>query len=180
MKKHKYIVMKNKVLLIVWVLLPICSVKAQLPSVVTDVVSYTYYADMIFNGIEQFESIAKQTEMAKKALEKVEKVNSYVKKSRMAIAVGDNFVKMYEEARTTPKLIAKVRITALQVKYKERFVAIYEKAEILADIFSESLKAKKLEGDDFQRLDFLTKMYEQSEEVLKSMQSLNADIYFHT
>ncbi len=157
-----------------------CSMKAQIPTVVTDVASYTYYADLILNGVEQFETISKMTKIAEEAREKVEKVSSYLRKSRMAIAVGNNFTNMYSEAKRTPTLISKVKVTALRVKYQERFVEIFEKADVLADIFAESLKSKKLEGDDFQRLDFLTKMYEQSTDLLKSIRSLNADIYFHT
>lgn len=173
--------MNNRVfLLVAFFVASFCSIKAQIPTVVTDVASYTYYADLILNGVEQFESISKMTKIAEEAREKVEKVSSYLRKSRMAIAVGNNFTNMYSEAKRTPTLISKVKVTALRVKYQERFVEIFEKADVLADIFAESLKSKKLEGDDFQRLDFLTKMYEQSSDLLKSIRSLNADIYFHT
>lgn len=173
--------MNNRVfLLVAFFVASFCSMKAQIPTVVTDVASYTYYADLILNGVEQFESISKMTKIAEEAREKVEKVSSYLRKSRMAIAVGNNFTNMYSEAKRTPTLISKVKVTALRVKYQERFVEIFEKADVLADIFAESLKSKKLEGDDFQRLDFLTKMYEQSSDLLKSIRSLNADIYFHT
>ena len=173
--------MNNRVfLLVAFFAASFCSVEAQIPTVVTDVASYTYYADLILNGVEQFETISKMTKIAEEAREKVEKVSSYLRKSRMAIAVGNNFTNMYSEAKRTPTLISKVKVTALRVKYQERFVEIFEKADVLADIFAESLKSKKLEGDDFQRLDFLTKMYEQSTDLLKSIRSLNADIYFHT
>lgn len=173
--------MNNRVfLLVAFFVVSFCNIKAQIPTVVTDVASYTYYADLILNGVEQFESISKMTKIAEEAREKVEKVSSYLRKSRMAIAVGNNFTNMYSEAKRTPTLISKVKVTALRVKYQERFVEIFEKADVLADIFAESLKSKKLEGDDFQRLDFLTKMYEQSSDLLKSIRSLNADIYFHT
>lgn len=173
--------MNNRVfLLVAFFTASFCSMKAQIPTVVTDVASYTYYADLILNGVEQFETISKMTKIAEEAREKVEKVSSYLRKSRMAIAVGNNFTNMYSEAKRTPTLISKVKVTALRVKYQERFVEIFEKADVLADIFAESLKSKKLEGDDFQRLDFLTKMYEQSTDLLKSIRSLNADIYFHT
>lgn len=173
--------MNNRVfLLVAFLITSFCSLRAQIPTVVTDVASYTYYADLILNGVEQFESITKMTKIAEEARDKVEKVSSVLRKSRMAIAVGNNFTNMYNEAKRTPVLIGKIKVTALKVRYQERFVEIFEKADVLADIFAESLKSKKLEGDDFQRLDFLTKMYEQSSDLLQSIRSLNADIYFHT
>ena len=87
--------MNNRVfLLVAFFVASFCSMKAQIPTVVTDVASYTYYADLILNGVEQFESISKMTKIAEEAREKVEKVSSYLRKSRMAIAVGNNFTNM--------------------------------------------------------------------------------------
>lgn len=151
---------------------------AQIASVVTDLGSYSYYADMILTGLEQFEKVNETLKIAKETQKMYKEVSSAIKDAQATIEIGKNFKEIYELSSGMPKVIASIDSKELRKKFGDKFERIHKRCEILADLFNVTLRKGALQADDASRLNFIYQVYEKSEELKDELASLKSEIYF--
>lgn len=169
---------KLNLIFILSALFAFTKINAQMPSVVTDLGSYTYYADMIVTGLEQFEKVSETLEIAKETQKMYKEVSNAVKSARVTTEVANNFKEIYNLSSGMPKIIANIQNKELRKTFGDKFEKIHKKCEILADLFNTTLRKDGLQGDDTSRLQFIYQVYEKSEELKEGLTSLKAEIYF--
>lgn len=172
--------MKKIIILFSLVFLPkITPIYAQFGvSVVSDPGSYSYYADMILTGLDQFEKAGETLKETKKAYELYTKVNGKLKNIKLITELGQNFIRTKELIASCPKAISGINNKQIRKKFGDKFERIYKRSEALAEIFNLTVKEGALKGSDSDRMEILFNINEKLEETYLELKSLKSEIYF--
>ena len=147
-------------------------------SVVTDPGSYSYYADMVLTGLDQFEKAGETLKEYKKVYNMYTKVNNKLKNVKLITELGQNFVRTKELVASCPKVISSIDNKQIRRKFGDKFERIYKRSEALAEIFNMTIKEGALKGSDSDRMEILFNINEKLEETYLELKSLKAEIYF--
>ncbi len=118
-------------------------------------------AEAIKNGKE----IARQTELATKALEKLEQVNSLLQNAKLIMAIKNNITATSQMLEETPRLIGKIRLEALRREYLKEGAALMVDTSILQELIMATIKPKSLSMTDGERLKTLMDLYNESKAI---------------
>ena len=155
--------------------------KVSAQQVVADIGSYLYFADMVSDGLEQYDKVVKTLDIAKKTYKIYEEANKYLSQVKYIKNMLRDFQDISEIVSRIPKKISQVQNAKVRFELYEKFHRAFKKSEVLADVINASLKGGDKDGvksTDTERLKFLMKASDKVYKVRTELESIEAEIYF--
>lgn len=171
----------KKIFFILFLLSIVNFQKINAQQIVSDLGSYVYFADMVSDGLEQFEKVSKTLEFTKKTYKIYEEANEYLTQVKYIKNMLSDFQDISEIVNRIPKKISQVKNAKIRVELYEKFYRAFKKSEVLADVINVSLKGgdkEGIRGTDTERLKFLMKASDKVYKVRTQLESIESEIYF--
>lgn len=126
--------------------------------VVTDPGSYGYLSIQATNTVTSVKHLAESFKIDSKTLEKIEKVNLAIKQSRLVLNMIEDLESIANRLADLPVLIKNIENVSVKNHAGRRLLFVKEDISLTTVLLSEALTSGKLNGEDFQRLDFLIEL----------------------
>lgn len=140
-------------------------------TIVNDPAANASLAQQVQNGLTNLKLTSDNLEIAKKNLDKLEKVNQIIQQTKLVGSIKDNLETTYVNLENVPERIKRVKLKILNDKLFKMTKNLVTDVSIFKDLLIKVLKDNVLSMKDSERIDLLMKLLDRSKE-LKS-KSLN-------
>lgn len=158
--------MKKIIILLVFFQMSVCG-----QTIVNDPAANASLAQQVQNGLTNIKLTSDNLEIAKKNLDKLEKVNQIIQQTKLVGSIKDNLETTYVNLENVPERIKRVKLKILNDKLFKMTKNLVTDVSIFKDLLIKVLKDNILSMKDSERIDLLMKLLDRSKE-LKS-KSLN-------
>lgn len=145
-------------------------INAQIP--VTDVANGITSTTNMLQTLETMWNTYDQLEEVREGVRKLQSVNAKVKQAKLVIAIADNVRDVTQIMRTLPRDIGDIENREIRNITQEVIDIRLQELSVFRDLFTSTTTSNFFEGGDFERLTFLTSIYNESVKLRSSMAKL--------